>query len=49
VRKWGGDLARAENAVRQRVERYQVSNILTKPDVRDRTQAAIRARQLGIV
>lgn len=26
-----------------------VTNILTKLDVRDRTQAAIRARQLGIV
>jgi DNA-binding NarL/FixJ family response regulator len=26
-----------------------VMNILTKLDVRDRTQAAIRARQLGIV
>jgi len=26
-----------------------VTNILTKLDVRDRTQAAIRGRQLGIV
>jgi DNA-binding NarL/FixJ family response regulator len=26
-----------------------VTNILTKLDVRDRTQAALRARQLGIV
>ena len=26
-----------------------VTNILTKLDVRDRTQAAIRARQLGLV
>jgi DNA-binding NarL/FixJ family response regulator len=26
-----------------------VTNILTKLDVRDRTQAALRARQLGLV
>jgi DNA-binding NarL/FixJ family response regulator len=37
-------LNRAEGTVKN-----HITNILTKLDARDRTQAALRARQLGIV